>query len=204
MARTTGTLKGFFAAALLWLVVALAVWYPLRQWLVLPSGWLAGEVMTSLFPGWVTGVELAGNTQVLLTSLRVWSPGNRLGALAPEANGLAYAYGAPLLAALLLAARTRRWWWKLPVGLLALVPFQAWGICFTWLLQVAVVAGEQTRGQTRFGPLETNLIAVGYQFGFLILPTLVPVLLWLAFDRRVLAAALIEGALAGEAGQPRS
>ena len=204
MARPAGTLKGFFGAALLWLVVALAIWYPLRHWMVLPSAWLAGELMSAAFPRWVTGVELGGRSQVLLTSLRIWSPDNRLGDLAPEANGLVYAYGAPMLAALLLAASTRRWWWKLPAGLLALVPFQAWGICCTWLLQVAVVAGEQTRDQTRFGPWETNLIAAGYQFGFLILPTLVPVLLWLAFDRRVLAAALIEGALTGDAGPPRS
>ena len=88
----------------------------------------------------------------------------------------------------------------MPAGLLALVPFQAWGICLTWLLQVAVVAGEQTRGQTRFGPWAGNLIAAGYQLGFLILPTLVPVLLWLAADRRVLAGAMIEGALAGKDG----
>ena len=198
MARTAGTLKGFFVSALLWLMVALAVWYPLRHWLVLPPAWLAGKTMATAFPGWVTGVQLDGNTQVLLTTLRVWSADNRLGDLAPEVNGLVYAYGAPLLAALLLASRPRRWWWKLPAGLLVLVPFQAWGICFTWLLQVAVVAGEHTRSQTRFGPWETNLVAAGYQFGFLILPTLVPVLLWLAFDRRILAGAMIEGALAAQ------
>jgi hypothetical protein len=197
MARTAATLGGFFARALFWLLVALAVWYPLRHWMVLAPAWLAGEVMTAAFPRWASGAQPGGGPQVLLTTLRVWSADNRLGELAPEVNGLAYAYGAPLLAALLLASRTPRWWWKLPAGLLALVPFQAWGICFTWLLQVAVVAGEQTRGQTRFGAWETNLIAAGYQFGFLILPTLVPVLLWLAFDRRVLAGAMIEGALAG-------
>ena len=200
MPRPAGTLKGFFASALFWLLVALAVWYPLRHWIVLAPAWLAGQAMTAAFPRWVTGVQLEGNTQVLLTTLRVWSADNRPGELVPEVNGLVYAYGAPLLAALLLASRPRRWWWKLPAGLLALVPFQAWGIGFTWLLQVAVVAGEQTRSQTRFGPWEANLIAGGYQFGFLILPTLVPVLLWLAFDRRVLAGAMIEGALA-EDGQ---
>ena len=198
MARTAGTLKGFFVSALLWLMVALAVWYPLRHWMVLAPAWLAGQVMAVVFPRWVTGVQIEGSMQVLVTTLRVWSADNRLGDLAPEVNGLVYAYGAPLLAALLLASRPRRWWWKLPAGLLVLVPFQAWGICFTWLLQVAVVAGEQTRSQTRFGPWETNLVAAGYQFGFLILPTLVPVLLWLAFDRRVLAGAMIEGALAAE------
>ena len=196
MARNGPTLGGFFARALLWLMLALAVWYPLRHWMVLGPAWFAGEVMTAAFPRWVTGAQIDAGTQVLFTALRVLA-GNRVGELSPEANGLSYAYGAPLLAALLLASRPRGWWWKLPAGLLALVPFQAWGICFTWLLQVAVVAGEQTRIQTRFGAWETNLIAAGYQFGFLILPTLVPVLLWLAFDRRVLAGAMIEGALAG-------
>lgn len=189
------TLQGFFGAAILWLLVALAIWYPLRHWMVLPAAWLAEEVMIAIFPRWVTGAQLEGGKQVLVTTLRVWSADNRVGELAPEVNGLVYCYGAPLLAALLLAARTPRWWWKLPAGMLALVPFQAWGICFTWLLQVAVTAGEQTRSQTRFGAWETNLTALGYQFGFLILPTLVPVLLWLAFDRRVLARAMIEGAL---------
>jgi len=200
MARNGPTLGGFFARALLWLMLALAVWYPLRHWMVLGPAWLAREVMTAAFPRWVTGAQIDGGMQVLFTTLRVLGAGNRVGELAPEVNGLLYAYGAPLLAALLLASRPRRWWWKLPAGLLALVPFQAWGICFAWLLQVAVVAGEQTRMQTRFGAWETNLIAAGYQFGFLILPTLVPVLLWLAFDRRVLASAMIEGALAGSDG----
>ena len=73
---------------------------------------------------------------------------------------------------------------------------RAGGMFFTGRLRGAVASGEQTRGPTRFGPWETNLIALGYQCGFLILPTLVPVLLWLAFDRRVIAGAMIEGALA--------
>ena len=201
MKRAALTVRRFFGATLLWLVVALAVWYPLKHWLLLPAAWIAKEVMVSAFPAWVTGAELGGRTQVLLTNLHVWTIDNRLGQLTPEVNGLVYAYGAPLLAALLLASRTQRLWWKLPAGLLALVPFQAWGICMTWLLQVAVVAGDQTRAQTRFGSWASDLIAAGYQFGFLILPTLVPVLLWLAFDRRVLAGAMIEGALAGEAAR---
>lgn len=195
MARTAPTLQGFFGAAIVWLLVALASWYALRHWMVLPPAWLAEQAMTALFPRWATSAQLEGSTHVLITSLRVWDEGNRVGELTPQVNALVYCYGAPLLSALLLASRTPQWWWKLPAGMLALVPFQAWGIVFTWLLQVAVVSGEQTRIQTRFGPWETNLIALGYQLGFLIMPTLVPVLLWLAFDRRILAGAMIEGAL---------
>lgn len=198
MARGSISLRKFSTSALLWLAVALAIWYPMREWMLLPAGWLAKQIMTASFPAWVAGAEIEGSTQVLLTRLRVWGSGGRVGELAPEVKGLVYAYGSPLLAALLLASRTRRLWWKLPVGLLALVPFQAWGICFAWLMQVAALAGNETRDQTGFGPWATNLIAAGYQFGFLILPTLVPVLVWFAFERRVLADALIEGALTRE------
>jgi hypothetical protein len=176
-------------------MVTLAVWYPLRHWMVWPAAWLASELMQTVYPRWAIGADLADGAHVLLTRLKVWDSHNRLGELAPEVNGLVFAYGAPLLAALLLASRTRQLWWKLPAGLLALLPVQALGICFMWAMQVAVMAGVQTRDQTRIGAWEGNLIAAGYQFSFLILPTLVPVLLWIAFDRRVLAGALIEGAL---------
>lgn len=81
--------------------------------------------MTMAFPSSVAGAERDGATHLLLTHLRVWGTGGRVGELTPEAHGLVYAYGAPLMAALLLASRTRKLWWKLPVGLLALVPFQA-------------------------------------------------------------------------------
>jgi hypothetical protein len=195
MARGASSIRRFSTSALLWLAFTLAIWYPLREWMLLPAAWLANQIMITAFPSWVAGAELQGSTQVLLTHLRVWAGGGRVGELAPEAHGLSYAYGAPLLAALLLASRTRGLWWKLPAGLLVLVPFQAWGICFTWLMQVATIAGNETRDQTGFGPWVTNLIAAGYQFGFLILPTLVPILVWFAFERRVLADALIEGAL---------
>lgn len=198
MARGATSLRQFSIRALLSLAVSLAIWYPLREWMLLPAGWLAKQIMMAAFPSWVAGAELEGGTQVLITHLRVWAGGGRVGELAPETHGLVYAYGAPLLAALLLASRTRGLWWKLPAGLLVLVPFQAWGICFAWLMQVAAIAGNETRDQTGFGPWGTNFIAAGYQFGFLILPTLVPVLMWFAFERRVLADALIEGALASE------
>ena len=198
MARQTATLRGFFTAALLWLALSLAIWYPVRNWMVLPAGWLAEHAMQAAFPFWVRHAEWEGSTQVLVTTQRVRGPDGRRGELTPAVNGLVFAYGAPLFAALLLASRARRVWWKLPVGVLALAPFQAWGICFAWLTQVAVVAGDQTASQTHLGRWEATLIAAGYQFGFLILPTLVPVLLWLALDRQVLARAMIEGALAGE------
>lgn len=190
---------GFFLRTLFWLAISLTVWYLARDFVVRPAAWLAGEVMRTTFPYWVTGTELTGTQQTLLTKLMAQDAGGRWGQLSPEVNVLTYAYGAPLLAALLAAVRSRGWWWKIPVGAVALVPLQAWGVVFGWLLQVTVVSAPAVQQQLRFDAWETNLVAAGYQFGFLLLPTLGPIVLWLLFDRRLVAEVMLEGAL-GEPG----
>ncbi len=193
--RSASVVGGFFLRVLLWLVPLLAAWYWAREWLAVPVAWVAEQVMRGVFSYWVTGSELEGTTQTLLTALEIRAPDGRVGDLTPTANILSYAYGTPFAAALLLAVDLRGWWWKLPLAALALIPFQALSVCFTWLMQVAVLTGPQTAAQTGFDVWDTNFFAAGYQLGYLLLPTLVPVLVWLALDRRVVAALLIESAL---------
>ena len=126
-------ISGFFLRAILWLVPCLALWYLGRHYVAVAPAWLAEWAMKAIFPFWAQGSELHGTQQVLLTGLTVKMPGGRLADVAPEANVLTYAYGIPLLAALFLGVRAKGWWWKIPVGAVALLPFQAWGVCFTWL-----------------------------------------------------------------------
>ena len=194
MKQPNSVINGFFLRALLWLLPMLALWYLARGYIALAPAWVADVAMTQLFPFWAHGTELHGTMQVLLTGLKV-RQGLQVGELTAEANVLTYAYGMPLLAALFLAVRSKGLWWKIPLGTVILLPFQAWGICFTWLLQIAVQAGEATRTQTRFDALDVNLIGAGYQLGFLLLPTLAPVLIWLALDHRLIHQVLVEGAL---------
>ena len=193
----------FFLRALLWFALALAIWYALRGFFTAPAAWLAGQAMQVVF-SWVIGAEPEGHSLVLLTRLRVFDAARGLGELAPQANLLSYAYGTPLLAALLLAARARHAILKIAAGSLALVPFQAWGICFAWLVQVVQAATVQP--QTGFGPWQANAIAAGYQLGFLILPTLAPVAVWLVLDhtllRRFMAEDALSDALAGQEMPP--
>lgn len=199
MRQPFSVISGFFVRALLWLIPALALWYLARAYVAVAPAWLAEAVMKAMFPFWVHGSELHGTTQTLITGLTVPGSGGQIGELAPEANVLTYAYGMPLLAALFLAVRSKGLWWKIPLGTAALLPFQAWGVCFTWLLQIGVQAAEATQTQTRFDAFDTNLIAAGYQLGFLLLPTLAPILIWLALDHRLVQQVLVEGAMsAGE------
>lgn len=197
MRQPSSVIAIFFVRALAFLVPALALWYWARDYVVMPVAWLAGGLMHYFFPGWVSGSELNGINLTLLTRLAVAQGSGQVAELAPEVSVLTYCYGLPLLAALLLAARAKRLWWKLPVCAVGLLPFQAWGVCFAWLLQVAVQSGPHTRAMTYFTDWDVNLIGLGNQIGFLLLPTLVPMLMWLYLERSFVITVAVEGAMEG-------
>lgn len=191
------SVAAFAARTLGYFALALSAWYLARDWVVAPPAWLAEAAMRTLFSGWVGGVERSGDVLTLVTRLSVVAPDGRIGELTVDARLFKFCCGAPLLVALLLASRPRGWPAKLPLGLLALVPLQAFGVCTEWLLHVAVLSGPVPAREAGFGPVAANLIGAAYQSGFLILPTLAPVLVWLALDRKLVATVLLEGALSG-------
>ncbi len=104
-----------------------------------------------------------------------------------------------LTIALLLASDAQHKWQKMAIGALALLPFQVWGVCFDWLKQVALEAGAGG-----FSPVAREAIAFAYQFGYLVLPALLPVLLWALMDRRFLTTFVVEATLAGDASQGKA
>jgi len=185
----------FLLLSIVWLMVLLPLWYWAARWLAAPAIWLAGTVMQAIFP-WVDGWTQEGVTAVLHTLVQVRMPGtqgDRLGELAPEVSFPTYGYGLVLLWAMLLASRTESWWLKGLLGSLLLIPVQAWGICFQWLRDVVLMSGSAA--YLKYSPLAANLIAYGYQFGFLMLPPVTPILLWLLFNKRFVAALWLEAAL---------
>ena len=198
MEKHFSIIGGFFLRTVLLLIPMLALWYWAREWVVAPPAWLAGKALQFQFPSRVLGIEREGLHHVLLTNLKVVTPNRQVGELTPEIRALSYCYGSALLPALLLGGQARKLWWKLPAGLALLIPFQAWSIAFAWLLQVAVQAGPQVASEAGFSAMGMNLVAAGYQFGYLIFPALAPVLVWLALDRRLMATVLLEGSLSGK------
>ena len=191
---------GFFARTLLLFALALALWWLARDWVVLPAAWVAEHAMQLAFSGWVRGTERSADTLTLLTRLAMVAPDGRVGEIALDVRLLKYCYGTPLLAALMIASWPRGGWWKLLLGFVALVPFQAWGMAAEWLLQVALYSGPAPAAQAGFGPVAANVIGAAYQLGFLMFPTLAPVLIWLAFDRKQIATVLLDGALSARRG----
>lgn len=202
------SLVGFFLIqAIAWLFVGLLAWYPAGSAMAVPARLVAATAVATLFPDWAEGVEQAGTMLTLLTTLEVADmpgvPKGMVAVVGVDTSFLKYGYGLPLLAALLLASGATRKPSKIVAGAFALLPFQAWGICFDWLKQLAIDTGTAP-----FSPLAREFIAFGYQFGYLVLPTLVPVVLWMVMDRRFLATFMIEatidGALKGHGGEDQA
>ena len=183
--RATPRLSAFVLAVLAWLPVTFAVWYFGAPVLLWPPALVIEAVARAAFARIVTGVEQAGATVSFATSLR---PGTGLtdAFVSVDVNLLLYSFGMPMLAALILAARAPTWKRHLLVGYLVLVPFIAWGGLADFLKNIAITAGPQVASQTGFSAGEREVIAFAFQFGSLILPAIVPAIVWVLMHRRFL------------------
>jgi len=165
----------FAVRALLWLPPSFGLWYLLAPWHASIAGAFAHIWLAFLAPGLVATVERTGTTLAFVTTLRVTQAGQQ-GVLVPEAGALVYTYGLALLVALMMAARAR--WWKILAGAGLLLPFQGWGLALDLLAQVGVTLGPEISAQAGLADGRREAIALGYQVGSVILPSLMPVIAW--------------------------
>lgn len=180
-AQTNMTLGKLALRTLLWLPLCLAAWFLSAHYHVAIVGELAHLMVNVLQPGIVSALELTGTDLAFVTNLKVEAEPGRFGLLVPEVNPLLYTYGLAFFIALMLAANSQ--WWKIIAGAIALMPFQSWGIAFDLLVQVGIKLGPDVAAQAGISGWQLNAIALSYQIGNLIFPTLIPVILWTSFNR---------------------
>lgn len=182
------TIGTFVLRTLLWLPACLVAWHLAATQHSAVTGVLAVLLLYLLHPGLVTALEQPAVDLAFVTSLKVTASAGQVGVLVPEVNPLLYTYGLAFFLALMLAARAR--WWTILAGSALLLPFQAWGIAFDFLAQVGIKLGPAVAAQAGLGGWRVEAIAIGYQFGTLILPSLAPVFLWAAFNRPFISGLL--------------
>jgi hypothetical protein len=178
-------LTRFVVAALAWLPVTFGAWYLLAPILLWPVRLLVQLVARFGFGDLVRAIDPGGTALAFITTLKP-GEGVAAGVVSVDVNMLVYAFGMPLFAALTLAAREGRWWRTLALGYAVIVPFVAWGVLADFLKEVAIVAQPAIASQTGFAAWQRELIAFAYQFGSLILPAVVPAVLWVLLHRTFL------------------
>lgn len=195
---TSSRLARFLLTSVGALLVLIVPWYYLSPYLAAPVITAAGELMQLTF-GWVQGHERQGTVGTLTTTLHVFVPYNGrlvLADMAPQVDYRTYGYGLALLWALLLASRPQGLLKKMALGTVILVPSQAISMCFRWLREALLTSGPEVWQQTGLPRWVAEVIAYGYQFGFLMLTPLVPVLLWAVLDRQFVRQVWAEAILA--------
>ena len=187
------SLKGFLLKVLLWLPAAFAAWYYLSILHVAPIAWLSGLALGGLFPDAIAGVVQHGNHVEIATNLSASllqsGAAPRGGTIAFDLNPLVYGYGLPLLSGLIIASpgELEGKIFKILGGGLILLPFQAWGVSFGALKTLYFNFGPRvSQAAIDAVGMPPDAIALAYQLGFLILPAVAPILIWVAMHTRYL------------------
>ncbi len=196
-------LKQFMLGAILWLPLAFFLWF----WFAAPFCWpviqmaklVLLQAWPSLFTAIIQGADLldahgrvVGHPGYLMqiTSgvlVNAAPPGvpAKFGFLEPVVNPMIYGYALPLFAGLVLATpltRTQRTV-QIVGGALVIWLAQAFGVVAESLKSVTLNAGPAGVDAAHRAGVSLDLIALCYQFGYLILPALVPAVLWILFNR---------------------
>lgn len=186
----------FFASAIGWFLLVTLLWMQVSNWTSYPVASLAHVVFDNSARHWVRSVHKTPGNMEVETRIQVVLPDNQQAGrgraeLVAEADPARYAYGLPLFLALLLASRSQHFFRRAAAGYFILLLPQTFSLVFEILRQIVTAGGRA--GAMGVDQWQVEGIAMGYQVGSLLLPTLAPVALWLWFDRAFFAAVILDG-----------
>ena len=173
-------------AAALWLPASFFLWAVFASVVVWPAARISDVVLPRLLPQAIAKVEQAGPMLEIETRLLTQvGPEQRSGVLVLTANPLVYAWCLAVFAGLVmatpLAARQRLL--QFAVGFAGLWLVVGWGAVFDALKLLGFDAGPLGAAAIEQAGLSLDAVALGYQFGYLILPAVMPILLWILLNR---------------------
>lgn len=178
----------FVAMVLALWAVLLVAWYLAAPAISTPTAWVAARIAEA--PAAIERVRASRSGREVVYEVEPdheTARRNRIGRDAVvdvTVNPLKHTFGLPFFLALLLASRPRGVAWKAVLGSVALLGLAAVGLACDLLMQVGRMGGFGGEPLFLLGGREA--IALGYQLGTLMFPTVVPAVLWIAMDREAL------------------
>ena len=185
-----GPIRTLCFAAGLYLPLSLFIWFAFAGVVVTPVLWLSKAILVSWMPEIFVDIERNQYAFSVLTSL-VTDPELLAKAMAGQRvvldfsiNPMIYGYGLPVIAGLVLAtpnsvaSRVR----QIAIGAVAIWLVQVNGVVWDTLKYVYFKLDGGTLAITKH--IDAELLVGLYQFSYLILPPLVPVVLWALMNRK--------------------
>ncbi len=201
-------LHRFLLSALLWLPLMFFLWF----WFAAPLVWPVIQMVKvallhawpQLFAGVTQGADLLDaqgrvlghpgylmqlSTSVMVNAAPAGAPA-KFGFIEPTVNPMIYGYALPLFVGLVMASplTSRQRLAQCAIGVPLIWIAQAFGVVSESLKAVSIDSGALGAEAAQRAGLSLNLIALCYQFGYLILPSLLPALLWIAANRHFIEA----------------
>jgi hypothetical protein len=197
-------LRRFMLAAVLWLPAAFALWFACASLLVWPVVQIVKFILSHGWPNDFLSVTQGAdvisstgqlvarqnfaiqiNTNLLFNAVAPGQAARFAYYDLPSINPMIYGYSIPLFAGLVMATPLQAW--RRTVQILS-------GLVILWLVQSFGVLAETFKDIGLTGPpegvllmakmgLSGDVIALCYQFGYLILPPLVPAVMWILLNR---------------------
>lgn len=203
-----GPLKSLLFLAVLWLPLSFFVWFYFAQLFVTPIAGLAHWVLEAWLPAVFDGYEQTRHLLAFFTTLPV-DPALLAGvdlsqgtpAVVIEINPMIYGYCIPVLVGLVMATPLRglERLWQISAGLAVLLAVQTFGSVFDVLKNLGLRAGPAGAQAVADAGISLDLIAFCYQFGYLVLPAITPVILWVLFNQAFIRGLVTEDTLPGTA-----
>jgi hypothetical protein len=196
--------REFALKAVLWLPLSFVIWFVLAPLWVLPAVLLAKQALLGLWGDLFSAVARGGEILDasghvigradylvhLTTTIKVTVPAGPdgpggVGVLEPTLNPMIYAYSLPLFAGLAMATplSTGRRIVQFMLAFAVIWITLALGIVAEGLKILTFGAGAEGAAAVARTGIAPNAIAIAYQFGYLILPAVVPVALWIGLNR---------------------
>lgn len=177
----------FGLRAMAWFICFVGLWWWASAWLSFPVAIVSGWMLEHFVPMWIQSAPYTNGVLQVNSYVGVFDPQTQqLGDIVVEALPARYAYGLPMVLALLAASGTlwspRRGWRCALMAYVLLLPTQAFSICVYILMQI-VLAVQMRLSSLGISPWQMECLVFGYQIGSLLLPTLVPMMVWLWLDR---------------------
>ncbi|WP_223787077.1 exosortase H-associated membrane protein [Marinicella meishanensis] len=187
-------IKNLFISAVLFLPLCFFLWFFAASVLVLPVKWLAAGVMQWWQPDLFNGIiqqQFMFQVQTLVFPENLANASQQLAVLEVTANPMKYGYGLPLFAGLVLSVPdigTKHRALQLLLGYVVMCLVQANGVFWDTCKSLLFSGGGEAFAAIDATGISHNLVAAMYQLSYLIVPAVVPILLWVLLNRRFIEA----------------